>query len=147
MQIKRTGIVGLAAAATLISGYAFADEVVIKAAGVKFDPVVAFVKADDTIKFTNMAGHDTVSIEGMIPEGAQGWKSKLGEELSVTLDKEGAYIYKCIPHVGNGMIAAIVVGEAAPANLEAIKANPEYQGMIKRGVTQLEEALAARGGE
>ncbi|MGH8582056.1 MAG: plastocyanin/azurin family copper-binding protein [Gammaproteobacteria bacterium] len=134
-------------AASLFSGYALADEVVIKGAGVKFDPTVAFVKAGDTVKFTNMAGHDAASIDGMIPEGAQGWKSKLGEELSVTLDKEGAYIYKCTPHAGNGMVAAVLVGEAAPANLEAIKANPEYKGMIKRAVTQLEEALAARGGE
>ena len=109
----------------------------------KFEPAVVFIEPGDSVKFTNMAGHDTVSIEGMIPDGAQPWKSAMNEEISVTLDEKGAYVYKCTPHVGNGMLGAIVVGEGPPANLNAIKAHPENKGMIGRAVRQLEEALEA----
>jgi plastocyanin len=42
------------------------------------------------------------------------------EEFGVTLDKEGAYVYKCSPHIGLGMLGAIVVGEGQPENIDQI---------------------------
>lgn len=33
---------------------------------------------------------------------------------------EGAYAIKCAPHLGIGMVALVVVGDA-PANLDAVK--------------------------
>ncbi len=139
MSIKNSLSAGLALFAVLSSSAALAETVEIKVVVTKFEPAVAFAKPGDTIKFTNMLGHDTVTIDGMIPEGAQGWKSAMGEELSVTVDKEGVYIYKCSPHVSLGMAGAIVVGE--PTNLDQIKQNPENKGMIARTVRQLETAL------
>lgn len=143
MLINKTNIAALAVASALWSQIAAAGVVEVKAVVTKFEPEVAFIKPRDAVKFTNMAGHDTVAIEGMIPEGAKPWKSAMGEEITVTLDKEGAYIYKCTPHAGNGMVGAIVVGKVPPANLDAIKKSPENKGMVARAVRQLEKAMEA----
>jgi len=143
MLINKTNIAGLVLASALWSQIAMADVVEVKAVVTKFEPAVVFIKPGDSVKFTNMAGHDTVAIEGMIPEGAQPWKSAMGEEITITLDKEGAYVHKCTPHVGNGMLGAIVVGKVPPANLDAIKKSPENKGMIGRAVRQLEKELEA----
>jgi len=143
MLINKTNIAALAVASALWSQIAAAGVVEVKAVVTKFEPAVAFIKPGDSVKFTNMAGHDTVAIEGMIPEGAKPWKSTMGEEISVTLDKEGAYVYKCTPHVGTGMLGAIVVGKVPPANLDAIKKSPENKGMVARAVRELEKALEA----
>ncbi len=143
MLINKTNVAGLAVASALWSQIAAADVVEVKAVVTKFEPEVVFIEPGDSVKFSNMASHDTVSIEGMIPDGAQPWKSVMSEDITVTLDKEGAYVYKCTPHVGNGMLGSIVVGEGPPANLDAIKKSPENKGMIGRAVRQLEKALEA----
>jgi pseudoazurin len=143
MLINKTKIAGLAIASALWSQIAVADTVEVKAVVTKFEPTVVFIKPGDSVKFSNMAGHDTVSIEGMIPEGGQTWKSAMSEEITVTLDKEGAYVYKCTPHVGLGMAGAIVVGGAQPDNLDAIKKSRENKGMVARAVRQLEKELEA----
>ncbi|MFH0351590.1 MAG: plastocyanin/azurin family copper-binding protein [Chromatiales bacterium] len=146
MQINKTLIAGLAVSGLLLSANVLAgDTVEIKAVVTKFEPAVAFVKPGDTVRFSTMAGHDTVTIDGMIPEGAQGWKSAMGEDLAVTLDKEGAYVYKCSPHVALGMLGVVVVGE--PTNLEQIHNHPENKGMIGRTIRQFDETLKARGGK
>jgi pseudoazurin len=141
MLINRTHLTGLAVAGALLSGSALADVVEVMAVVTKFEPMVVFVKPGDSVKFSNMAGHDTVSIEGMIPEGGQTWKSTMGEEITVKLDTPGAYVYQCSPHVGLGMVGAIVVGEAS--NLEAIKASPHNKGMVGRTVRELEKQVQA----
>ena len=82
----------------------------------------------------------------LIPEGAQPWQSKLGEEFNLTLDKEGAYIYKCTPHVSAGMLGAIVVGELPPKNLDQIHAHPENKGMVGRAIRKLDEELKKKSG-
>src|SRR5207302_10289469 len=132
MKIAKSQVIGLIAALMSISGAALADETTVTAKATAFDPMVNFIKPGDTVKWTTMAGHDTASVQGMIPEGAQPWQSKLGEEFSVTVEKEGAYIYKCTPHVGLGMVGAIVVGEGQPKHLEQIHAKPENKGMVGR---------------
>ena len=146
MKIAKSHVAGLAASLMLISATALADEIVVTAKATAFEPMVVFIKPGDTVKWTTMAGHDTASIEGMIPEGAQPWQSKLGEEFNVTLDKEGAYIYKCTPHVGSGMLGAIVVGELPPKNLDQIQAHPENKGMVGRVIRKLDQELKKKSG-
>jgi pseudoazurin len=99
-----------------------------------------------------MIGHDTEAIEGMMPAGAEGWKSKLGEEAyTITVEKEGAYIYKCNPHISTGMVGAIVVGDGDPANLGDIeKSLPEVKvgrNMVNRAVKKMKKALEKRAGD
>lgn len=86
-----------------------------------YEPAVLKIAPGDTVKFVNAdKGHNSETIPGMVPEGGKSWKGKINEEVSVTLDKEGVYGYKCLPHYGLGMVGVIVVGNAAP-NLEQAK--------------------------
>lgn len=126
-----------------------AEEHVVEGVVTQWRPLVTFAQPGDTLRFKTMAGHDTETIEGMIPEGATGWKSKLGEEgFSVTLDKEGAYIFKCNPHITTGMVGAVVVGDARPpANLATLEENlPNVKvgrNMVNRTMKKMKKALAA----
>ncbi|PHS25116.1 MAG: pseudoazurin [Methylophaga sp.] len=77
-----------------------------------FEP--AFLKAEkgDTVTFESTdAGHDSVSL--FIPEGATAWTGENSKDITVTLDAEGVYIYKCTPHVMMAMVGVIQVGEAS----------------------------------
>ncbi len=148
MRNKNLVGVGVSALLMMGSGASVADTVEVKAQAVAFDPAIVYIKPGDTVKWTNMAAHDTASVDGMIPEGAQPWQSKMSEDFSVTLDKEGAYIYKCTPHVGAGMVGAIVVGEGQPQNLDQIRTSQEYKNaMIARAVKKLEKDLQAKSGQ
>ncbi len=136
--------------AALMCGTAMAEEHVVKAVITNWEPMVTYAKPGDTVKFIQMTGHDTEAIEGMMPEGAKGWKAKLGQEgFSVTLDKEGAYIYKCNPHITTGMVGAIVVGDGAPSNLDALDAAlPKVKlgkNMVARTIKKMKEDLKKTG--
>ena len=86
-----------------------------------FEPAAVKVQPGDTIKFVPTdKGHDVISMTGLVPEGVAEIKGKISQEVSFTADKAGAYVFKCTPHYGMGMVALIVVGDA-PANLAAVK--------------------------
>src|SRR3546814_2464707 len=87
-----------------------------------FEPAAIKAAPGDVIKFVPVdKGHNAAAVKGMLPDGAEEFKGKMNQELDITVDKEGAYVVKCTPHLGMGMVALIVVGDAPPANLEAIK--------------------------
>ncbi|MEM7543366.1 MAG: plastocyanin/azurin family copper-binding protein [Pseudomonadota bacterium] len=141
----------LAASGLLVASFStLAEEHQVQAVVTQWKPLVLFAKPGDTVKFMTMAGHDTEAIEGMIPEGAEGWKSTMGQEgFSITVEKEGAYIYKCNPHITTGMVGAIVVGDANPpanlADLEANIGNVKVGGnMVKRTIRKMKKALEAK---
>jgi pseudoazurin len=94
-----------------------------KIRGQLFSPRILQVNAGDTVNFLSTdRGHNSASADGMIPEGAEGWDSKVNEDLSVTFDTPGIYGYVCTPHASAGMVGLIVVeGEGKLANLEAAK--------------------------
>jgi pseudoazurin len=150
-QYMTRTLFGLAAGTLLLAAAhaAVAEEHVIEGVVTQWRPLVTFAQPGDTVRFKNMTGHDTETIEGMIPEGATPWKSALGEEgFSATLDKEGAYIFKCNPHMSTGMVGAVVVGDARPpANLQQIEDNLESvkvgRNMVKRAITKMKQALEA----
>ena len=145
MQINKTLIAGLAASGLVLSGNVAAETVEVKTPGMKFDPVVVFVKAGDTVQWTGLptASHDAVAIPGMIPEGADVFNKK-EEGATVTLNKEGAYVYKCSPHLGLGMVGAIVVGDKMPTNMEQIQTSPENKGPVARIVKELVKEVEAK---
>jgi len=119
-----------AAAVSLFAVPAFAAEIEIKmlnkgsdGQAMVFEPASVRAAVGDTIRFVSVdKGHDAAAIKELIPEGVEPFKGKISTDLVVTLDKEGAYVVKCTPHFGMGMIALVVVGEGAPANLDAVKA-------------------------
>jgi pseudoazurin len=86
-----------------------------------FEPAFVEVEPGDTITFLPIdKGHNAETIKGMIPAGAEKFKSKIDEEYSVTLTEPGVYGIRCKPHFGLGMVALIVVG--TPENVEEAKA-------------------------
>ena len=85
-----------------------------------FEPAVIKVSVGDTINFKAVdMSHNSASIDGMVPEGAENWAGQMNMDISVTLDTEGVYVYQCDPHVMMAMIGVIQVGEAV--NLDEIK--------------------------
>ena len=82
-----------------------------------FEPAVIKVSKGDTIHFKLVdPAHNSASIDGMIPAGANSWAGELNRDISVTLDTEGVYVYQCDPHVMMAMIGVIQVGEAVNMN-------------------------------
>ena len=73
-----------------------------------FEPAVISINLGDTVKFeaTDMA-HNSASVPGMIPAGAKPWMGKMSQDISVTFDKEGVYVYECTPHKMMAMIGVI----------------------------------------
>ena len=85
-----------------------------------FEPGVIKVSVGDTINFvlTDQL-HNSASLPGMIPAGAEPWTGGINQEISITLDKEGVYVYNCTPHAMMAMVGVIQVGEAT--NIDEIK--------------------------
>lgn len=85
-----------------------------------FSPRVLYVKAGDTVTFEAAdKGHNAEIIKGMAPEAAEGFKGKVNEEFTVTMDVPGIYGYKCTPHASVGMVGLIIVeGDGKLDNLE-----------------------------
>ncbi|MEM9852469.1 MAG: plastocyanin/azurin family copper-binding protein, partial [Pseudomonadota bacterium] len=71
-------------------------------------PRVLKVAAGDTVNFKSVdRGHNSASIDGMIPEGAEEWDSKIGDDVEVTFNTPGVYGYQCTPHASAGMVGLI----------------------------------------
>jgi pseudoazurin len=145
MQINKTLMAGLAVSGLVLSGNVAAETVEVKVSGMKFDPVVVFIKAGDTVQWTGLptGSHDGVAIPGMIPEGAELFNKK-EEGATVTLTEEGAYVYACRPHQSMGMLGAIVVGDKMPTNMDQIRKSPENKGPVARTVKELEKQVEAK---
>lgn len=84
----------------------------------QFEPSFVKVASGDTVHFVAKdKGHDSQAI----PAGAEAWKGKMSEDVTVTLTQPGLYAFKCLPHVGLGMVGLIQVGDDT-SNLDAVKA-------------------------
>jgi pseudoazurin len=106
-----------------------------------FEPAFVKVSPGDTVTFIPTdKGHNAETVKDMIPDGATPFKSKLNEAFKATFDTAGAYVIKCPPHFGMGMVALVVVGDA-PANLEVIKTGK----IPKKARERLDAAIAAAG--
>ena len=114
----------------------------LKGQSMVFEPPVLTINPGDSVKWvaTN-PGHNTASIDGMLPQGANPWNGGINEELVVKFDKEGIYGYKCTPHYILGMAGFIVVGNAN-SNLEAVKkAANDAQSKFAMNKTRLSDYL------
>ncbi len=102
-----------------------------------FAPDILYIQPGDSVQWQNMTSHDTVSIEGLIPEGAQPWRGAISENFGVTLTVEGVYAYVCEPHIGFGMMGVIVVGK--PVNIDAAMtfAQEKLEGPFRRIIGKL----------
>jgi len=86
----------------------------------QFEPAFLKVAPGDVVHFVAAdKGHDSESI--VVPDGAQGWKGAISQNVDVTFSAPGLYVFKCAPHYPMGMVGVIEVGDAA-VNLDAVKA-------------------------
>ncbi len=111
-----------------------------------FSPKILQINAGDTVKFIAAdKGHNSETIKGMIPEGAEKWKGKINKEVEITLDVPGFYGYQCKPHANMGMIGLIVVeGDGKMDNLEAAQ-GVKHRGKGKKAWKALWEEAEASG--
>ena len=85
-----------------------------------YEPSFLKIAPGDTVHFIPaQPSHNAATIDGMIPEGAEPFKSKINEDFSVTLTVPGSYGIKCSPHFAMGMVMLIEVGEAPAPDLPA----------------------------
>ncbi|MDI9244356.1 pseudoazurin [Marinobacter sp. CHS3-4] len=118
--------VGLLAAMVSTGALAAEHIVKMKNAGAEgpmvFEPGYLEAKKGDTVKFVMTdPAHNSVSVA--VPEGAESWSGQINQEITVTLDAEGVYVYKCTPHAPLNMAGVIKVGE--PTNYDDAKAAVE----------------------
>jgi pseudoazurin len=135
-------------AAVAIPGASFAAEVEVHmknhgAGGAYnvFDPAFVHIAPGDTVHFVpSSPGHNVVSIDGILPAGADPLKSAPGQDYRVTLTREGVYGYRCAPHYGLGMVGVIVVGKASNVKeAEAVSvSSPRAQANITALLKQAE---------
>jgi pseudoazurin len=87
-----------------------------------FEPAFVQAAPGDTIHFVATdKSHNVESVKGMLPDGAEAFKSKANENFDLTVPAEGVYGVKCTPHFAMGMVMLVAVGDAS-ANLEAAQA-------------------------
>ena len=133
---------------TVMTSYAFSEdfEVNMLNQGVDgvmvFEPSVLKISVGDTVTFkpTN-PGHNSASIAGMIPTGANSWDGGMSQEVKVTFTEEGTYVYQCTPHLMMAMVGVITVGDAS-VNLSAVKdAANEKKSEFMMSAQRLDEYL------
>ena len=79
-----------------------------------FYPDIIEAQPGDTIRFVSVdPAHNSVTYDDMIPEGAEGWKSRMSKDAEVVVETDGAYGYYCQPHKALGMVGLILVGDAS----------------------------------
>lgn len=87
-----------------------------------FEPALLRVEPGDTVTFVPTdRGHNSASMEAMLPPGAAGWKGAISEPVTVTFQVEGTYGYICEPHYGLGMVGLVLVGDYR-GNFEEVRA-------------------------
>jgi pseudoazurin len=133
--------------ASFMAGSALAADIEVhmlnkgKDGAMVFEPGFVKLAPGDSVTFVPTdKSHNAESIKDMIPAGAEPFKGKTNQSVKVTFTTPGAYAVKCMPHVGMGMVALVVVGDA-PANIEAIKAAK----LPKKARERLNAEIAAAG--
>ena len=107
-----------------------------------FEPAVLSIKKGDTVKFvaTDIA-HNSSSVEGMIPDGAEPWVGAMNQDIEVTLTEEGVYVYQCTPHNMMAMVGVIKVESSS--NIDSIRAKAEsYKETFLMNQERLDDYLS-----
>jgi pseudoazurin len=107
-----------------------------------FEPAVIKVSKGDTIHFKAVdMSHNSASIDAFMPSGASAWAGAMNQDISVTLDVEGVYVYQCDPHAMMAMIGVVQVGEAV--NMDEVRgAADQYKSNFMMNADRLTSYLA-----
>lgn len=139
----KTALLALAAiASAAFPAFAETFEVKMMNRGEKgsmvFEPDYLELKPGDRVRFVpTHKSHNAATIDGMTPEGATPFKSRINDEFETGFDVPGFYGIKCSPHYGMGMVMLIKVGEATlPESYRAAempdRARPRLEELFER---------------
>lgn len=143
----KVGVTGLALASMLLAALQVAaerHEVRMLNQGedgmMAFEPGYLRAQPGDTVVFVATdPSHNSESVS--VPEGAAAWMGAMDEEISITLDTEGVYLYQCAPHLPLGMVGVIQVGE--PVNMDAVRARADaMKGSVAVNAERLDAYLS-----
>ena len=117
----------------------FAADVTINAEARAYKPDIVYIQPGQTVGFTNMTSHNSKAM--IAPEGADKWEGSLGENIQVTLEKEGVYGYVCVPHIGFGMVGVIAVGNVTQEMIDAAMkdATDNLEGPFRRLIGKIKQ--------
>lgn len=105
----------------------------------RYEPSLLQIAPGDSVRFiSHQPSHNAATIDGMLPEGAEPFRGKINEDVTVTFDVPGQYGIKCTPHFAMGMVMLIEVGEPADWVFP--------DGLPKRARDRFEEILSGAGG-
>jgi pseudoazurin len=108
-----------------------------------YEPASVSIEPGDTVRFVATAkGHNAQSVKGMIPNGAESFRGGINQEIEVTFETEGTYVYKCLPHLYSGMVGVVKVGDASKNLAELRK---KVSDLPKQARDRLKPLLAAEG--
>ena len=78
-----------------------------------YEPDHLRIAPGDSVRFVpTQASHNAASVPGLLPAGADRFKSKLSQPFEHTFSVPGLYGIQCIPHLAMGMVMLIQVGDA-----------------------------------
>ena len=96
-----------------------------------FSEEILVVEPGDLIQFVATdKGHNVQFIDG--PDGVElPKKSKISNDVMITLDEPGVYVYVCTPHASMGMMGIVVVGELTQEGIDAVR-DAKVRGKSKK---------------
>jgi pseudoazurin len=105
-----------------------------------FSEEILVVQPGDLIQFVATdKGHNVEFIDG--PDGVElPKKSKISDDVMITLDEPGVYVYVCTPHASMGMIGVVVVGDLTQEGVDAVK-DAKLRGKSKKKFKELLKEL------
>ena len=108
-----------------------------------FEPAFLKINVGDTVTFESTdPAHNSASIPGMIPPGANSWNGQLSRDVTVTFEIPGVYGYQCTPHAMMAMVGVIQVGNdnSNLANVKNVAA--QFKSRFVMNQTRLDEQLS-----
>ncbi|MFD1382453.1 pseudoazurin [Rhodanobacter aciditrophus] len=91
-----------------------------------FEPSFLKVEVGDTVTFEPTDyGHNAVTINYMIPRGANRYRGDINKPITMTINKAGFYGIECAPHLTMGMVMIIQAGEGDISEFDIPKTLPK----------------------
>lgn len=110
--------IALAAACLLAAGAAQAETYEVRMlnrgehGAMPFEPDFLRLQPGDAVKFlATHPTHNAASMRELLPDGAERFLGKIDEEVEITFTVPGIYGIRCVPHIAQGMVMLIIVGD------------------------------------
>ncbi|WP_067102236.1 pseudoazurin [Marinomonas atlantica] len=115
-----------------LAGTSFAAEHIVKMVNqndwgtMAFEPSFLHVEVGDTVTFEPTDyGHNAVTINYMVPRGANRYRGKINKPITMEINKSGFYGIECSPHLTMGMVMIIQAGDGDITEFEIPKTLPK----------------------